>query len=303
MSEGPTPPPPPPENPYGSSAPPPGDTPPPPPPPPGPPGGYAAPSPPPPGGPGGYGAAPPPPPAPPLGSGGYSPTDAFSYGWAKFKKKPGELLVPVLIVFVVVIVLEIIVQFILRATLLATHDCTTTVFNTTVHTQCGPGFLVNLLGAALGGLVVSLFVQALGAGLFKIALDVTDGRPVSASEVWAWVTNGRVLGAALIIAVATFIGTLLCYLPGIIVAFLLNWTMFYVVDKDMDAVGACKASITFATSHLGDTVVFYLLGIVAFIIGAILCGVGLLVAAPVVLIGAAYTFRRLNAEPVTPVAP
>ena len=48
---------------------------------------------------------------------------------------------------------------------------------------------------------------------------------------------------------------------------------------------------------------FYLLGIVAFIVGAVLCLVGLLVAAPVVLIGAAYTFRRLHDEPVTPVPP
>jgi uncharacterized membrane protein len=210
--------------------------------------------------------------------------------------------VPILLVLVIVIVLEVIVQIILRATLLGTHDCTITVLGTSTQGQCSPGLFVTLLGAGLGSLVVSLFVQALGAGLIKIALDVTDGKPVSASEVWAWVTNGRVLTAALIIAVATFIGTLLCYIPGIIVAFLLNWTMFYVVDKGMGAVDACKASISFVTSHLGDTVVFYLLGIVAFVVGAVLCLVGLLVAAPVVLIGAAYTYRRLNAEPVTAVS-
>ncbi len=108
--------------------------------------------------------------------------------------------------------------------------------------------------------------------------------------------------AALIVAVATFIGTLLCYLPGLIVGFLLNWTMFYVVDQDMAPMDAAKASVKFATDHLGDTVVFYLLGIVAFIVGAVLCLVGLLVAAPVVLIGAAYTFRKLNGQQVSPVA-
>ena len=134
------PPPPPPENPYGSP-PPPGETPPPPPPPPGAAGGTPPPPPPPPGGPAGTA---------PLrrrlrrrrsGSGGYSPTDAFSYGWAKFKAKPGELLVPVLIVLVVVIVLEVIVQFILRATLLGTHDCTTTVLSTTVAHPVRSGLL------------------------------------------------------------------------------------------------------------------------------------------------------------------
>ena len=255
---------------------------------------------PPPGQPGGYGAAPPPPPAPPLGSGGYSPTDAISYGWARFKAKPTDLLVPVLVVLLVVIVLQVLVQLLLRATLLSTHDCTQTFLGTSVEAQCGPGFFVTLIGAGLAGLVVSLVAQALGAGLIKIALDIADGKPASLGEIGRWATNPQVLLAALIVAVATAIGTILCYVPGIIVGFLLNWTMFYVVDKNMGAIDAIKASVKFVTDHLGDTILFYLLGLVVLIIGAILCLVGLLVAAPVVLIGAAYTYRRLNGEQVAP---
>ena len=120
------------------------------------------------------------------------------------------------------------------------------------------------------------------------------------AEIGRWATNPQVLLAALIVAVATFIGTILCYVPGIIVGFLLNWTMFYVVDKNMGAIDAIKASVKFVTDHLGDTILFYLLGLVVLIVGAILCLVGLLVAVPVVLIGAAYTYRRLNGEQVAP---
>ena len=294
MSEG-TPPPPPSDNPYGGTPPPPGGSPP---PPPGPPGGAAPP--PPPGQPGGYGTAPPPPPAPPLGSGGYSPTDAISYGWAKFKAKPGDLLVPVLVVLLVVIVLQVLVQILLRATLLSTHDCTQTILGTTIETQCGPGFFVTLIGTGLAGLVVSLIVQALGAGLIKIALNIADDKPVSVSEIGRWATNPRVIVAALIVAGATAIGTILCYVPGLIIGFLLNWTMFFVVDKDMAPMDAAKASVKFVTDHLGDTILFYLLGLVVLIVGAILCLVGLLVAAPVVLLGAAYTFRKLSGEQVSP---
>ncbi|MEO7352152.1 MAG: hypothetical protein ABIR34_02035, partial [Marmoricola sp.] len=163
MSEG-TPPPPPPENPYGSGA---GQAPPPP-----PPSGQQPP------GPGGYGAAapPPPPPAPPGSGGGYSAPDSFSYGWSKFKARPGDLLVPILVVLVVIIVLEVIVQFILRATLLGTHDCNQTILGTTIATKCGPGFFIQLIGSALAGLVVSLVAQILGAGLIKNALNVVDGK-------------------------------------------------------------------------------------------------------------------------------
>lgn len=241
-----------------------------------------------------------PPPVP--GAGGYSAPDAFSYGWGKFKAKPADLLVPVLIVAVAIIVLEVILQILLRATLLGTHSCTRTIFGQAVQSTCGPGLFVSLIGSALGGFVISLITQMLGAGLIKNALNVADGRPVSLSELAEYAKRPQVITAALIVAGATFIGTILCYIPGIVAAFLLNWTMFYVVDEDMAPMDAAKASVSFVTSHLGETLVFYLLGILAFFVGAILCGVGLLVAAPVVLVAAAYTFRMLNGRQVTAVA-
>ena len=247
--------------------------------------------------------------APPPPGGGFAPPgeqpynapDAFGYGWNKFKAKPSEMLVPVLVVFLVVFVVDGIVQVLLRTTLLGTHDCTTTVVGQTVQTQCGPNFFVGLFGTALAGFVVSLIVQSLGAGLIKNALNVADGRPASLDQVFTWAFKPQVIGTAALIALITFVGTLLCYLPGLIAAFLLNWSMFYVVDKNLSPLDAIKASVSFVTGHLGATLVFYLLGVVAFIVGAVLCLVGLLVAAPVVLIGAAYTFRRLLDEPVTPV--
>src|SRR3954447_22156794 len=182
MSEGTPPPPPPSENPYGSAPPPPGQAPPPAGPPAGPPGGSAPPPPPPPGAPGGYGAAPPPPPAPPLGSSDYNAIDAFKYGWEKFRAKPGELLVPMVVVLVIVIVAEIIIQILLRATLLGTHDCTRTIGGFTAEGQCSPSFFVFLLGTGIGSLLITLIQQALGAGLIKNALHITDGQPASMGE-------------------------------------------------------------------------------------------------------------------------
>ena len=209
---------------------------------------------------------------------------------------------PFLVVFVVLIVIEVIVQILLRATLLSTHACDKTIFGQTVTTQCGPSFFVQLLGTGLAGLFVSLITQALGAGLIKNALNVADGGEASVGEIGAWATKGPVWVTALIVAVATAIGTILCYIPGIIIGFLLNWAMFYVVDEGLAPMEAIKASVNFTTSHLGETIVFYLLGIVVVIIGAVLCLVGLLVAVPVLLIAAAFTFRVLNGRTVVPAA-
>ena len=189
-------------------------------------------------------------------------------------------------------------QVLLRATMLGTHDCTRTVLDQSWSRSAVPRVRRQRPRRGIAGLVVSLITQALGAGLIKNALHVVDGRPTSLGELTTWAVKPQVLTAAVLVAGATFVGSPLCYVPGLIVGFLLNWTMFFVVDQDLSPVEAVKASVRFATSHLGDTILFYLLGIVAFVVGALLCLVGLLVAAPVVLIGAAFTFRVLQGRQV-----
>jgi uncharacterized membrane protein len=290
MSEG-TPPPPPPENPYGSGS----GQPPPPPPPSGPPaggpGGY-------PPGPGGYGAAAPPPP-PVTGPEGYDAVEAIKYGWAKFSKKPAELLVPVLLTLVAVIVVAVVVNLLLAATLLGTRDCTQTVLGTTYDGQCAPGFFVQLLGAAISSVLVGFVAQLFFASLIKGALEVVDGRPVSLGQMWEGWDKAQVLVAAILVSVATAVGVIACYVGSIVVAFLLQYTLYFVVDQKMSAVEAMRASVKFTTSHLSETIVFYLLTIVVGIVGAILCGIGLLAAIPVILIGQAYTFRVLHGRQVS----
>ena len=44
------------------------------------------------------------------------------------------------------------------------------------------------------------------------------------------------------------------------------------------------------------------LAVLVVIAGAILCGVGLLVAIPIAVIGTAYTYRRLHGQQVAPVS-
>lgn len=264
---------------------------------------------------------PPPPPAPPLPSYGsmspppapygapvpgggspYTPVDAIKYGWARFSKSPSTILIPVLVVIGIMIVVEVITQIILGATLLGTHDCSQTVFGVRVDTQCGPGFVVRMLGSALAGLVTTFIGQLLAAGLIKSALNFVDGKAVNVGDIMAWASKPNVVTAAAIVSGATFVGSLLCYLPGLIVSFLTWFTMFYVVDKDMAPMDAVKASYNLVTSRLGDMVLLAVLSFVTILVGVLACLVGVLAAIPVVLVGAAYTFRLLNNEPVVPAA-
>ena len=254
---------------------------------------------------GGYGT---PPPANPYGQpvpGGspdrpYSAPDAVSYGWRKFFASPGTLLVPVLLVFVVLIVVEVLLYVVLYNTLLGTHDCTQTIFGQQVNGQCGPSFILRLFVTALITGLVTVVWSFAAAGLYKGALAVVDGRPFSMGQMFEGWDKGQVAIAAVLIGAATAIGSFLCYIPGLIVGFLMMFTLLFIVDQQMQAIDAIKASFKLVTDNLGQTIVWALLAVVVYVVGFVACCVGLLVAIPIILIGLAFTYRRLQNEPVAP---
>ncbi|HEY2878768.1 hypothetical protein [Nocardioides sp.] len=247
---------------------------------------------------GGYGAPPPPGPYGQPQPAGYSPTEAIGYGWRKFTASPTTLLVPMIVVWVVLVVISVLLEILVYRTLLSTHDCTRVVGGVSVSGQCSPSFVTQLFGGALISAVIIVVFNVAAAGLYKGATNVTDGKPFSLGQMFDGWDKGQVALAAVLIAVATAIGSFLCYIPGLIVGFLTMFTILFVVDKQMGAVDAIKASVKLVTDNLGSTIVFYLLAAVVIVVGACLCLVGLLVAAPVVLVGLAYTYRRLQNEPV-----
>jgi len=228
----------------------------------------------------------------------YRATEAISYGWRKFKASPSTLLVPMLVVLVVLIAAELLVQFVIVGGLFGSKSCTTSTINGQPSVSCGQSFWRQLLGAGLGATLISLIAQILLAGLYRGATRVTDGKDFSLGQLFEGYNKVQVVFAAIFIAVATGIATVLCYLPGVLIAFLTSYTLFFIVDQEMEAAEAIQASVKFVWHNFGQTLLFFVLAVITLAIGAVLCLVGLLVAGPVVLIGYAYTYRRLQGQPV-----
>ena len=169
------------------------------------------------------------------------------------------------------------------------------------------GQLESTDGGMLGGsIIASLFFGLLSflaswsssPASSKGALDITKGK----ASPWARCSPGidfvQVVIASLILAVATIIGFVLCILPGLAVMFFTAFTLYFIIDKGMPAIEAIKASVSFVMANAGTLIVFFLACIAAYIVGALLCGVGLLVAIPVVVIAQAYAYRTLQGEQV-----
>jgi len=95
--------------------------------------------------------------------------------------------------------------------------------------------------------------------------------------------------------VATGIAIVLCFLPGFLIAFLTSYTLFFIVDQQLEAAEAIAESVKMVWHNFGKALLFFILAAIVLIIGALLFGIGLLVAVPVVVFGAAYTYRKLAA--------
>ncbi len=272
-----TPPPPPGQ---GTPPPPPGAAPPPPGPAAPPPAGYNAPPP-----AQGYGA-----PGPASGS-GVQVGDAFSYGWSKFTANLGAIILAVLGYVAAGVIIGIIWTLILNAIGLG-------VGATGSDAAAQAGFIGLLIATGLMSLVFVALYYVMQAGIIRAALRITYGEPIDVKTFFQLDRVGAVIIASLLVSVLTAVGFMLCYVPGIIIGFFAQFTLFFVVDKGQGAVDALKSSFALVNKNLGTVVVLYLGVLVAGAIGAALCGIGLLVALPVSIIAQTYVYRRLQGEPV-----
>jgi uncharacterized membrane protein len=164
----------------------------------------------------------------------------------------------------------------------------------------GSGTFASFLVGAVGQFAFSVITMIISTALLRGALDVTEGRPFQISGLVSRINIGSVVLAGLLVAVITAVGTVLCILPGIAAEFFLLFTPIFVVDKNLAPVDALKASFDFTRNNLANMLVWVIVGGLVYVIGLCLCGVGALVAIPVVMLGAAYTYKKLTGQPVAP---
>ncbi|MBZ5740499.1 hypothetical protein [Nocardioides mangrovi] len=244
--------------------------------------------------PGGYGYGAPMPPGP--GGPAWNLGDALSYGWKKFQENVGQIIIAA-IVLVVAFAIVGAIGFGIQALLTSDAECHVASSGALVCDK-GSGFLWRMVvGALVAGL---LFVvgQIIGAGIIRGALGITEGRKFETAEIFKTDQIGPVVVASLLVGVLTTIGYALCYLPGIAVAFLTSYTLFFVIDKGLSPVDAIKASFDFTTKNLGNTIVWYIVGGLVALAGIIACFIGLVVTIPMVIIGTAFTYKKLSGQEV-----
>jgi uncharacterized membrane protein len=248
---------------------------------------------------GGYGDVPPPPnfdkPVPTPSD--WSVGDALAYGWKKFQENVGQILLAALILLVASIIAGVI-SAVLREVLTSSPGYRTTSRGLEYHS--GSGTLTSLFVSGLSEFVFSLVTLVISAAILRGALDITEGRPFQVTGLFSRLNFGNVILAGLLVSVITAVGIVLCVLPGIVAWFMLLFTPIFVVDKNLGPVDAVKAAFQFTRDNLSNMLIWVIVGGIVYLLGFCLCGVGALVSVPVVLIGAAYTYKKLTGQPVAP---
>lgn len=192
---------------------------------------------------------------------------AVSYGWDRFRANPIPWVGMVLIGLIAWLVVTLLVNI--------------------VNVQ-------SLSGVLLMFAVAALIVWLLQAAMIRGALYETDGTPPDFPAFFGFVNAGSVLLTALIVFLACLIAAALCFFPAVIVGILCMFSLHFVIDQEMNPVAAIKASAQLVIANALQIALLALTVVVITFVGALFCGIGLLIAGPVTAIAITYAYRFLT---------
>lgn len=202
------------------------------------------------------------------------------------------MIVATLVFGIIVVALQFIFGFLSAA---VSPDSTTYVSD-----DSGFSFSYNVSGPAslavtvIGWIVALVVGGAIQSAYYSGMLDVANGRPVSIGSFFKPRNVGSVIVASLIVGVLTSIGFALCILPGLVVAIFTLFTVIALLDRNLSPIDAIKTSFDIAKNNFGQVLLTFLVLLVVAIVGALLCGVGLLVAIPLIALIEVYAYRKLS---------
>lgn len=220
------------------------------------------------------GATPPPPPPPPPEGVTLDVGAAFTYGWNAWVQNIGPMIGLAAIIV-------------------------------------GVNIVIGLIGSGVDSLVGTVLLQAismvvgivLAMGLIRAALAVTEGRTPSVSMFLETDGFWSYLVASLLVGIGILTGLILLIVPGIILAVMWQFFGYVIVDRPgTRAVESMGRSADITRGNRWPLFGLVLLLLLINILGAVLCGVGLIATYGVTALTIAYAYKVLSGEPVAGLA-
>lgn len=161
-----------------------------------------------------------------------------------------------------------------------------------VTADLGNYVLIALVFCLLNG--VPLIQGALIAGFHVVTMKKLMGRPAELNDLFKGFNFFvATFVAALLIGIFTFAGTMLCIIPGLVVAAMYKFTFLFIVDKRMDFWPAMQASHAVVRKDYFGFTMFLLLAFLVNVLGFLCLLVGLLVTIPVTFAAFTIAYKEL----------
>jgi len=176
------------------------------------------------------------------------------------------------------------------------YDTPGGIIETTTSTMSGGGFAVLILSTIVQIIVKGAIASAGYAGL----LDIANGQQVSIGSFFRPRNIVAVVVAGLIVDILTIVGLIACILPGLAVMVFTWFSTVAIVDRNLSPIDGIRASVDIVKKDFGFVLLAWLTFLSLILVGALACGVGLLVTAPVAYLLLVYTYRRLSGGSVAP---
>ncbi|KXO88068.1 hypothetical protein AXK56_11830 [Tsukamurella pulmonis] len=222
--------------------------------------------------------------------------DAVSWAWNKYTKNAASLIFSLLALALLLGVIST-VLFLVYGALFGTSDDDGSY---SVYVSTGT------VGGALFTLVLGIVGYIAYAAYFSGLLDIADGKPVGFGSFFKPRNVGQVAVVAVITAAVI---ALLSFIPyvggilGIVVSFIAVFALLGVVDRGVSAIDGFKGAFGLVQKDPGNLILAYVIAGLMMIAGGILCGVGLLVAAPVAGLLLVNAYRLISGGTVVPPTP
>ena len=209
----------------------------------------------------------------------FTTSEALSYGWKKTKE-----------------------QFWLIAAVLVAYSAISVIISSIEKSHT----LKDNLVFAISFFIISIIVGTiLKIGLMKFFLNANEGNAQFGDLFSSHGVFFTYFIGSIALGIIVVIGLVLLIVPGIIIGMMYFFTLFLIVDRNMEIMDAFKESAAMTKGSRWDLFGFTVIVGLINILGAIALVVGLLVTIPITMFATIYVYKALlNAEiPMAPVAP
>lgn len=216
--------------------------------------------------------------------------NAASWAWRRFRANTSTLVLNTLVLFVCGLVVYAIAYGVAKSivpdgTLFLKVDQTTGAIE-------GFGDYFALIGILyLVTFVLAIPLSVLSAGYIRTGLRIADGDRPGFADMFRVRRPVRIMLTSAAIALASLVGLIFLYIPGLAVALFSGFAILFIVDKDLAPVEAIKASVSLVKANFANAIIVTFLAGMVSLIGIFALVIGILASAPVGMLMHIYAYR------------